>query len=165
MGVYLFGDMSTIKPHKEGCCHICRQSGDRSNKPLIGNLCYTSAPFHYQKHQEKKGLSQIQRYQQKQKEKERKPIAKHSPKRAKEEREYSKEAKAFKLANPDCAARLKGCTGATEDVHHMKGKIGDLLLDQHYWLPACRHCHDWIEKNSKKAKILGLSVSRLENVA
>lgn len=157
--------MSAIKPYKEGCCHHCRVDGDRSSKPLIGNLCYTTEPFHYQKHQEDKKAGYAKKTLERQKDKEVKPIAYRSPKRAKEEREYNKQAKSFKLANPDCAARLKGCTGGTTDVHHMKGRDGDLLLDQHYWLPVCNHCHRWIELNPVKAKILGLSVSRLEVTA
>lgn len=157
--------MSRISPYKTGTCYKCRETGNRENKPLIGNLCYTSEPFHYQKHQEEKKAGYAKKTLERQKEKEVKPIAVRSKKRAKEEREYSVKAKAFKLANPDCAARLKGCTGGTTDIHHQGGRSGEMLLDEFYWLPVCRSCHSWIELNPKAAKGLGLSVSRLETNA
>lgn len=148
----------TIKP-KIGTCIVC----NKTDKPLMKKMCCDRYMSCYEK-------QRWARYNEKRKAaigntevRSRKPIAKHSTKRAKEEREYSVKAKAFKLANPDCAARVKaGCTGGTEDIHHMAGKIGSMLLDEFYWLPVCRACHNWIEMNPLSAKKLGLSVSRLE---
>ena len=90
-----------------------------------------------------------------------KPIAPRSAKRAKQERSYSKEAKAFKELHPMCKAGIPNqCTGQTTDVHHMAGRIGDMLLYQPLWLPVCRGCHDWIEAHPIEAKELGYSQSK-----
>jgi hypothetical protein len=47
------------------------------------------------------------------------------------------------------------------DVHHMKGKIGDLLNDVRWWLPVSRSGHDWCENNPEAAKVLNFSKDRL----
>ena len=91
-----------------------------------------------------------------------KPIARRSPKRAKQEGEYSKKAKAFKEEHSFCQACLPNiCTSKTNDVHHMKGRVADLLLDEEYWLAVCRSCHEWIEANPIEARDLGYSVSKI----
>ncbi len=30
---------------------------------------------------------------------------------------------------------------AAEECHHIRGRIGKLLLDKHWWLPVCSQCH------------------------
>ena len=96
--------------------------------------------------------------------KKQKPIAPRSPKRAKQEREYSKERKIFLLANPNCKAKLPNqCTISATDVHHTKGREGWLLLAVAFWIPVCRGCHTWIEEHPEQAKQLGLSLNRLSN--
>ena len=90
-------------------------------------------------------------------------IKKRSDKRAKQENKYNNEARKFKRDNPECQAKLIGCTFYTDDVHHMSGRDNDLLLEKEYWLPVCRSCHRWIEEHPKKSKALGLSISRLKN--
>ena len=90
-----------------------------------------------------------------------KPIAPRSPKRAKQERQYSKECRQFKEDNPHCNAGIAGhCTGTTSEVHHIAGRIGDLLLYQPLWLPVCHACHVWIEGHPIEAKELGYSKSK-----
>jgi hypothetical protein len=92
----------------------------------------------------------------------RKPIAPRSPKRAKQEREYSKLRKDFLLSSPICTAKLPNiCTHHSTDVHHMKGRIGPLLTDVNYFLSVCRQCHDWIEGHPIEAKELGYSISKI----
>lgn len=76
---------------------------------------------------------------------------------------YSVIAPIYKANNPECKAKLSGCTGKTTEIHHKMGRIEDLLCDIRFFLPVCRSCHDWIEVNSEKAKELGFSVSRLAN--
>jgi hypothetical protein len=89
----------------------------------------------------------------------RKSIAPRSPKRAKQERQYSKEAKQFKEDNPHCNAAIPGvCTGLTFDVHHKGGRENDLLLYVPWWLATCRMCHDWIHANPKEARELNLLI-------
>lgn len=43
----------------------------------------------------------------------------------------------------------------TEDIHHIRGRAGSLLLDERGWLPVSRKGHDWIEKHRKLAQNRG----------
>ena len=49
----------------------------------------------------------------------------------------------------------------TTDVHHMKGRIGDLLLDTRYWVALSREGHKYVEENPEWAKENGFSLNRL----
>lgn len=89
------------------------------------------------------------------------PIKKVADKRAKELREYAKICGPFKLDNPFCHARVKGCTHRTTDIHHMKGRENSMLLKVEYFLPVCRNCHDWIGDNHTLAKEMGFSINRI----
>ncbi len=51
-----------------------------------------------------------------------------------------------------------------EDVHHMRGKTGELYLDTRYWLAVSRKGHIKIENNPSWARRNGWSLSRLENL-
>lgn len=94
----------------------------------------------------------------------RQPIARVSDKRSKEERIYSGRRIIFLAGNPSCQANIPGiCLRKSCEVHHKKGRVGKLFLDERFWLATCRKCHEWIEANPEKAKLLGLSLSRLEN--
>lgn len=69
--------------------------------------------------------------------------------------------------NPDCRMNItEGCTKEnprpTVDVHHMKGKIEDLLFDTEFFCPGCRQCHDYAETHPTEAKILGISLNRVK---
>lgn len=93
-----------------------------------------------------------------------KPIPPRSPKRILEDAEYSAKRKLFLVKHPMCEAHLAGiCTQYATDVHHMAGRLGDLLLDIRYWKAVCRACHTWIELHPIEAKEAGLSISRHEN--
>lgn len=41
------------------------------------------------------------------------------------------------------------------DIHHMRGRIGTLLLDERYWLAVSRVGHDWINANPVLARAYG----------
>jgi hypothetical protein len=88
-------------------------------------------------------------------------IKPRSEKRSKEERLYAARRILFLKDNPMCQAALPGCNKFASQVHHKKGRIGDLLTDTQYWLAVCHTCHVWIELNGKKAKELGFSLNRL----
>ncbi len=47
-----------------------------------------------------------------------------------------------------------------DEIHHMKGREGNLLLDTRFFKAACRHCHDIINVHSKAAIENGQSLSR-----
>jgi hypothetical protein len=88
-----------------------------------------------------------------------KKIAPRSPKRAKEETEYTKERRKFLLERPMCEAHLPGiCTQHSTDVHHTySGKDrSQYFLVTSTWLSVCRMCHDWIHENSRSAREMGL---------
>ena len=49
----------------------------------------------------------------------------------------------------------------TTEVHHMKGRIGDLYLDTNFWLAVSEKGHKKIEMNPDWATEKGFSLSRL----
>lgn len=51
----------------------------------------------------------------------------------------------------------------TTDIHHKKGRIGDLLLDERYWVALSREGHKFVEENPEWAKENGYSLNRLSN--
>lgn len=86
-----------------------------------------------------------------------------SDKRKELNKEYFALVEQFKKDNPKCKARIDGCTDATEDCHHSRGR-GKYLLDVSTWIPVCRHCHNFIEQHPLDALRRNLSFSRLGNV-
>ncbi len=88
------------------------------------------------------------------------PPKKVGDKRKELNHEYFKLVEQFKRDNPKCAVRLVGCTDATDDPHHKRGR-GKYLLDVSTWLPVCRNCHVYIENHPEEAKERGWSQSRL----
>lgn len=93
-------------------------------------------------------------------EKKQKPIAHFSKKREKKQREYRKIVKKFLSKNIRC--QVKGCNKISEDVHHTRGRVGDLLTDERYFLAVCRDHHTLIECSPEWAKQKGYSQSRLK---
>jgi hypothetical protein len=90
-----------------------------------------------------------------------KPLAPRSKKRASQEKEYSAKRKIFMLDNLICQANISGlCTTHSTDVHHIKGRSGDLLLDTNEWMSVCRACHMWIETHPVEATELGFRKSK-----
>lgn len=75
---------------------------------------------------------------------------------------YKKVREKYLSDNPNCQAKLIICSYDATEIHHKKGRIGNLLQDDNYFLAVCRSCHRWIEENPAKSKELGLSLSRLE---
>lgn len=69
---------------------------------------------------------------------------------------YKLNRKRFIHENPMC----RRCSGKTDDVHHSRGRAGTLLLDERFWLPVCRECHDWIHANIQKAREGGFICER-----
>lgn len=42
------------------------------------------------------------------------------------------------------------------DVHHQRGKVGPLYLDERFWLPVSRAGHRWIHDHPRESRALGL---------
>jgi hypothetical protein len=53
------------------------------------------------------------------------------------------------------------CSSPSTELHHKKGRIGNLLTDSRYFCALCHDHHEWSEKNPILAKELGLSMDRL----
>jgi len=90
-------------------------------------------------------------------------IKKISEKRKFEQKIYSTERKLFLAKYPICQAGIKYiCTYSSKEVHHSKGRVGNLYLDQNHWVALCSECHQYLELNPLIAKELGFSKSRLD---
>ena len=61
-----------------------------------------------------------------------------------------------------CEAQLPfTCATRGDQLHHIvKRSQGGALMSRTTVLIVCMYCHDWIEKNPAKAKVLGLSKPR-----
>ena len=76
---------------------------------------------------------------------------------------YKKLRIAFLQQFPMCQARIHNCQLKSTDVHHMKGRYKEYVLDPSTWLSVCRNCHNWIEQNPEDSYELGFSKKRLDN--
>jgi hypothetical protein len=74
---------------------------------------------------------------------------------------YTAQRKIYLKRHPICEVRTEGCTGKATTVHHRKGRIGTLMLDEKYWLACCMECHNFIEIRPEWAKEKGFSLNRL----
>jgi hypothetical protein len=85
-----------------------------------------------------------------------KPLSPRSSKKEKLDAAYSTLRKIYLQNHPMCEARLPGCSLEAHDIHHKKGRIGELYLDDTEWIAACRSCHTEIHNNPQISKDLGL---------
>jgi hypothetical protein len=74
--------------------------------------------------------------------------------------DYRKVRDKFMSEHPMC--EFNGCESKATDLHHKKGKVGDLLTDTRYFSALCRTHHSYIELHPILAQELGLSVKRLD---
>lgn len=82
-----------------------------------------------------------------------------SKKRAAQERIYAKIRKVYLFCHPNC--EVVGCGCESSEIHHRKGRIGDLLTDEKFFMAVCRSHHNYIENHPIEAKDQGYSLSRL----
>lgn len=74
---------------------------------------------------------------------------------------YKKIRKQFfsREENQLCKARVDGvCNIHATDVHHMAGRIGELLTNPTYFLPVCRQCHRYLHDHAKWAEEHGFII-------
>jgi hypothetical protein len=89
-----------------------------------------------------------------------KPIAKKSAKRKELDKEYAEVSRPL-WKGQDCQAKLQGCTGKAQGMHHLEGKENaDKLLNMKKAIPCCNHCNGEIERLHGKAVDLGLKEKR-----
>lgn len=86
-------------------------------------------------------------------------IRRRSKKRAKQEREYKEVREMYLNMNPWC--EVKGCHCEATEIHHKKGRIGELLTNTIWFMSVCRSHHNYIENHPNEAKNEGYSYSRL----
>lgn len=97
--------------------------------------------------------------------KEPKPIAKESKQRKEVNKDYLPAAKEYIKKHPLCKIKSAVCTGKSQHVHHLKGRIGDMLTDKKYWMPACDKCNSWLEQNDLWARQNGFKLSKHSKAA
>lgn len=76
-----------------------------------------------------------------------------SPKRRQANVEYARLRAAFLKGEPICQ-RCR--VAASEEVHHLRGRAGKLLLYVPCWMALCSACHRWVTDNPEGARKSGL---------
>lgn len=71
---------------------------------------------------------------------------------------YAERRRVFLQKHPRCAVYPEM---PAKEIHHMKGRIGALLLDDRYWLAVSVKAHVEITNNPKWALEKGYSLPRL----
>lgn len=61
------------------------------------------------------------------------------------------------VANRDAyLATHKVCWGCFKpsrlELHHVRGRLGPLLLDERHWMALCPACHRWVHENIEAAR-------------
>lgn len=78
-----------------------------------------------------------------------------SKKRAMELRAYAIMRPIFLAANPFCEFDPM-CLKRAVDIHHIRGRAGNLITDERYLMAICREHHAWIHSHAKKAREMGM---------
>jgi len=66
---------------------------------------------------------------------------------------YAKAKARFLETHPTCQ-RCK--FNLSDELHHMRGRAGTLLIDERYFMASCSGCHRWIHENPASAFKEGL---------
>lgn len=84
-------------------------------------------------------------------------MKRNTAKRAKENREYNRRIKIFLQTYTTCPVikYLKGTNVRTNQTHHCKGRDGQLLLDERFWMAVSTAGHAWIQNNDAEAQRVG----------
>lgn len=88
-----------------------------------------------------------------------KPINKVSSKEKKRQVAYMALRKEFMKQYPECM--FKDCHRPSTECHHIRGRVGELLLDTTEWMAVCTEHHHYIHQNDKECRELGYLKSRL----
>ena len=88
-----------------------------------------------------------------------KPIPKVSKKRQIQNLQYSVLRTEFLGKKENQICPITG--NPTTDIHHKKGRVGELFLDTKYWVALSREGHRFVEENPEWAKEKGYSLNRL----
>lgn len=87
-----------------------------------------------------------------------------SDKQAKLNRLYAIAAAQFKKDKGCCIAKLTGCTGKPDHVHHLfsGASRSKYFLDQTTWITCCNNCHHLIHDVMEKDELINLGLKRIE---
>lgn len=87
-----------------------------------------------------------------------KPVVNDKPK----DQEYQAKVKRWKVGKVCALKDHSKCSGPIT-CHHRKGRIGDFLMDDKWWLPVCLGHHRYLETHPQEAYEHGWSLLRLSN--
>lgn len=65
-------------------------------------------------------------------------------------------------AHPKCEANLEGCRETANQIHHLKGRVGDNLFN--HFMSCCGVCHTIIEAMGEKVYEQGLKLKRNDSI-
>lgn len=76
--------------------------------------------------------------------------------------EYNKKNLEFRKTHVKCEARLPGCSGSPDHVHHLySGASRDkFYTDETTWKIVCNHCHHLIHDVLSKDECYALDLKR-----
>lgn len=83
----------------------------------------------------------------------------NTPKRQRQMRRYYALRAEYLEAHPWCSFPL-GCDQPATEIHHRRGRIGELLTDTRYWSGLCHSDHAWVTNHPRDAYELGISERR-----
>ncbi|AZB02351.1 hypothetical protein EG359_17275 [Chryseobacterium joostei] len=78
-----------------------------------------------------------------------KPIAKFSPKRKKENRQYTIKRLQFLDQPENQRCFIDGCNNRADTIEHTAGRWGSNYLDESTWKPCCNFHNLELERNSE----------------
>lgn len=89
------------------------------------------------------------------------PLRRRSSKESARIRRYNKQrANLLDVSGSPCDARTKDCRGVADQIHHRKGRDGDLVDNPDYLLPVCWACHRYIHGNPSESYEMGWMIRR-----
>lgn len=91
-----------------------------------------------------------------------KPIKKESDARKEINKQLKKLAPQIIAKHPMCQIKSEKCTGKSECVHHVRGRLKDNILNEKTLLSVCAACNLWCETNTAEAVAKGFKKSRFK---
>ena len=90
------------------------------------------------------------------------PIKRRSKKESERLRRYDRARQiVMESAQGMCEAGTNNCVGPAGQVHHRKGRDGELVDNLDYLLAVCYACHDYIHSHPHESYERGWMVKRL----
>lgn len=92
-----------------------------------------------------------------------KKLRKVSKRRQIEGKIYLEKRKEFLKENPLCQIKSPDCTKRAVVIHHKKGRVGALFLDENFWAASCWKCNQYCEEEKQWAIENGHRLDRLSH--